>query len=289
MRDRHGRRLMLALLLAPFALWIGLLIVVPHIDIFILSVSEKVAPRTYRTSLANYEVFLDEPVYWLTLARTVVMSVLATALTLFIAFPAAYFIAKLARGRAKGFLLLLCLLPFWASELVRTLGWMILLRETGIASRLLQWAGLVDGPVELLYNDVTVMVGLVYSCLLFMVVPLVSTLDSLDDALVEAGYDLGGNWFAVLREIVVPYAMPGIVSGSIVVFMLTLGNYLTPIMLGGKSSLWFTSFIYTQFITRFNWEVGAAFGFVLLLCSSLLVWIGLRLTGQTLSSTIARG
>ncbi|MBL8670862.1 MAG: ABC transporter permease, partial [Alphaproteobacteria bacterium] len=120
---------MLALLLAPFALWIGLLIVVPHIDIFILSVSEKVAPRTYRTSLANYEVFLDEPVYWLTLARTVVMSVLATALTLLIAFPAAYFIAKLARGRAKGFLLLLCLLPFWASELVRTLGWMILLRE----------------------------------------------------------------------------------------------------------------------------------------------------------------
>jgi spermidine/putrescine transport system permease protein len=163
---------------------------------------------------------------------------------------------------------------------------MILLRETGIVSGLLLWAGLTDARVELLYNDAAIMVGLVYTSMLFMVVPLVTTLDSLDDSLVEAGYDLGGNGFTVMREIVIPHAMPGIASGCIVVFMLTLGNYLTPKLLGGKDSLWFTDQIYTQFITRFNWELGSAFGFLLLALSSAIVWIGLRLSGQTLSATV---
>ncbi len=254
-----------------------------------LSIREKIAPRTYQTSLANYQEFFVEPLYWNTLARTAVMSIFATILTLLIGFPISYYIAKIARGKIKNILFLLCLLPFWVSELVRTFGWMILLRETGIISNLLQWAGMVDGPVEMLYNDATVMVGLVYTSMLFMVVPLVTTLDSLDDSYIEAGYDLGGNGFTVMREIVIPHAMPGIVSGCIVVFMLTLGNYLTPILLGGKNSLWFTSQIYNQFITRFNWELGSAFGFLLLIVSSLIVWLGLKLSRQTLSSTIAEG
>lgn len=277
------------LLLAPFLLWIGLLVVLPHVDMFLLSIREKVAPRVYETGPANYALFVGEPLYWVTLARTVVMSLIATALTLLLGFPVAWYVAKIARGRARSALFLACLLPFWVSELVRIFGWIILLRETGVVSGLLQWAGLVSGPVELLYNDAAVMVGLVYTSMLFMIVPLVSTLDSLDDSLVEAGYDLGGSGFAVMREIVIPHAMPGIVSGSIIVFMLCLGNYLTPAMLGGKSSLWFTQTIYTQFITRFNWELGSAFGFVLLAVSSLIVWLGLRLTGQSLASTLARG
>ena len=119
-----------------------------------------------------------------------------------------------------------------------------------------------------------------------MVVPLVTTLESLDDSVIEAGYDLGGSGFSVLREIVIPHAAPGIVSGSIVVFMLSLGNYLTPTMLGGKDSLWFTEMIYNQFIVRFNWELGAAFGFMLLILSSAIVWGVLKLTGRTLEETI---
>ena len=116
--------------------------------------------------------------------------------------------------------------------------------------------------------------------MLFMVVPLVSALESLDDALIEAAYDLGANGFAILRTIIIPHATPGITAGCIVVFMLTLGNYLTPTLLGGKNSQWFTETIYTQFITRFNWEQGAAFGFLLLGLSTLIVWGGLKLAGQ---------
>ena len=112
-------------------------------------------------------------------------------------------------------------------------------------------------------------VGLVYTVVLFMIVPLVSTLDGMDDSLIEAGYNLGGSRFTVLRRIVIPYAMPGIVSGCIIVFMLTAGSYLTPVLLGGKNSSWFTQQIYNQFITRYNWEVGAAFGVLLLVFTSL--------------------
>ncbi|MQT14714.1 ABC transporter permease [Segnochrobactrum spirostomi] len=284
-----ARRLSFLLVFAPFALWIALVILVPQLNLLFLSLQEKIGPRHYVTGVGNYADLFGERVYVLTLVRTVVMSLIATAATLVIGFPVAYYIAKIARGRARTALFVSCLLPFWVSELVRVFGWMLILRETGLLSRLLQWLGLVDGPVEFLYNDVAVMVGLIYTSMLFMVVPLISTLDSLDDALVEAGYDLGGNGFAVLREIIVPHAKPGIVAGSIIVFMLNLGNYLTPTLLGGKNSQWFTAQIYSQFITRFNWESGSAFGFVLLLTSSLLVWLGLRVTGQTLSGTVGKG
>lgn len=283
---RAGQKLGLILLLTPLLLWLSLLIIIPHIDLFLLSLRERVGVREYETGLANYTTILTEPLYMVTFARTAMMSILATALTLLIAFPVSYYIAKMARGRGRSVLFLMCLVPFWVSELVRTFGWMILLRESGVISGLLQWAGLAAGPVEMLYNDAAIMVGLVYTSMLFMVVPLVTTLDSLDDAVIEAGYDLGGSGPSILREIVIPHAMPGIVSGSIVVFMLSLGNYLTPTMLGGKDSLWFTQMIYSQFIVRFNWELGAAFGFMLLILSSVIVWGTLRVTGQTLEKTM---
>jgi spermidine/putrescine transport system permease protein len=279
-------RLGFFLLLTPLLLWLGLLILIPHVDMALLSLRERVGVGRYTTSLANYGTFFGEPLYMWTFLRTAVMSILATVITLIIAFPVAYYIAKMVRGRTRSALFLLCLVPFWVSELVRTFGWMILLRETGLFSNLLQWAGLAAGPVEMLYNDAAIMVGLVYTSMLFMVVPLVTTLESLDDAVIEAGYDLGGSGVSVLREIIIPHAMPGIVSGSIVVFMLSLGNYLTPTMLGGKDSLWFTELIYSQFIVRFNWELGAAFGFMLLILSSVIVWGTLRLTGQTLERTM---
>ena len=273
-------RLMLTLLLAPALVWLVGLIVLPHIDLAVLSLRERVASRQYVPSLAQYRTFIDEPLYWHTFVRTALMSVLATFITLLLAFPIAWTIAKLVRGRVKSLLLVLCLIPFWVSETVRTLGWMILLRESGVLPAFLVRVGITPVPVEMLYRDTTILVGLVYTSMLFMVVPLISALESLDDALIEAAYDLGGNGPSILRQIVIPHAAPGILAGCIVVFMLTLGNYLTPTLLGGKNSLWFTEQIYTQFITRFNWEQGAAFGFLLLGLSTAIVWLGLKLTGQ---------
>ncbi|MDB2407386.1 ABC transporter permease [Jannaschia sp.] len=289
MSAQAQRRLGFWLLLAPLVLWLGLLIILPHVDMALVSLRERVSRGEYVFSLANYGDLLSEPLYLRTFARTVIMSIIATVLTLILAFPISFYIAKVARGRGQAALFLMCLIPFWVSELVRTFGWIILLRETGVISGFLQWSGLSAGPIEMLYNDAAMMMGLVYTSMLFMVVPLTSTLESLDDSVIEAGYDLGGTNTSVLREIVIPHAMPGLVSGCIVVFMLSLGNYLTPTMLGGKDSLWFTQAIYNQFIVRFNWELGAAFGFVLLAGSSVIVWAMLRVTGQTLERTMGEG
>jgi spermidine/putrescine transport system permease protein len=288
MSGKDAGRLSLILLLTPFLLWILLLIVLPHVGIVGLSLREKIGPRQYSYGIANYVDFLREPIYWNTLLRTAVISILVTALTLIAAFPVAYYIAKIAQDRTRTALFLLCLIPLWASDLVRTLGWMMLLRETGVISSTLQWLGLVSGPVELLYNDVVVIIGLVYTVILFMIVPLVTTLDGMDNSLIEAGYNLGGSRLTVLRRIIVPYAMPGIVAGCIVVFMLTAGSYLTPVLLGGKNSSWFTQQIYAQFITRYNWEYGSTFGVLLLAFTSLTVWLGLRLSGQKLTTTVGK-
>ena len=282
------RRLLLWLLLAPALVWLLGLILLPHLDLALLSFRERTGPGEYAYSLAQYRTFFAEPLYWDVFVRTAVISVIATAITLLIAFPIAWTIAKLTRGRVSAMLFAVCLIPFWVSETVRTLGWMILLRETGVLPGVLVSLGVTDAPVEMLYRDATILVGLVYTSLLFMVVPLYSSLESLDDSLIEAAYDLGGNGWTVLRTIVIPHAAPGITAGCIVVFMLTLGNYLTASLLGGKNSLWFTEQIYTQFITRFNWEQGAAFGFLLLVLSSLMVWIGLRLSGQKFADVMSR-
>ncbi len=273
-------RLMLALLLAPAVVWLALLLVLPHVELAILSLRVRVAPRVFEPSLAQFATFFGEPLYWHTFVRTALMSIVSTAITLLVAFPMAWTIAKIARGRMQSTLFVLCLIPFWVSETVRALGWMILLRESGVLPGVLAALGMSDKPVEMLYHDGTILVGLVYTSMLFMVVPLVSALESLDDTLIEAAYDLGGNGWSILRHIIIAHAAPGIVSGCIVVFMLTLGNYLTPTLLGGKSSQWFTEQIYTQFITRFNWEQGAAFGFLLLGLSTAIVWVGLKLSGQ---------
>ncbi len=282
------RRLLLGLMLAPALLWLFALIVLPHVDLAVLSFRERLGPGEYGHSLAQYRTFFGEPLYWHVFVRTAIMSAIATALTLLIAFPVAWTIAKLTRGRLSALLFVLCLIPFWVSETVRTLGWMILLRESGVLPHLLVRLGMTDVPPELLYHDATILVGLVYTSLLFMVVPLVNSFESLDNSLIEAAYDLGGSGWSILREIVIPHATPGITAGCIVVFMLTLGNYLTPNLLGGKNSQWFTEQIYTQFITRFNWEQGAAFGFLLLALSTAMVWFGLKVSGQRFGDVMRR-
>jgi spermidine/putrescine transport system permease protein len=282
------RRMMLAVLLTPALLWLFALIILPHIELALLSFRERTAPHTYVASLMQYRTFFTEPLYWRVFVRTAIMSAVATALTLLVAFPVAWIIAKVARGRASSLLFVVCLIPFWVSETVRALGWLILLRESGVLPSLLVRLGITAVPIELLYHNATILIGLVYTSLLFMVVPLVSSLESLDNSLIEAAYNLGAKGPAILRQIVIPHAAPGITSGCIVVFMLTLGNYLTPNLLGGKNSQWFTELIYTQFIVRFNWEQGAAFGFLLLALSTAMVALGLRVSGQRFVDVMRR-
>ncbi len=280
-------RLTLYIFLAPVLLWLILLIVLPHLDLFFISLQAENDVGDMVWSLSNYEAFFTEKIYWLTFLRTALYAILTTFLTFLITFPIAFYITKVLSLRVSGFFTILLLVPFWVSELVRIYGWMILLRESGVFNHYLMELGLIDKPIEMLYNDISMIMGLVYTSMLFMVVPLISSLEGLDDSLIEAAYDLGASKLVIFRDIVIPYIMPGITSGSIVVFMLTLGNYLTPNLMGGKNSLWFTEQIYNQFIASFNWNQGAAFGFLLLVLSTLIIWIGLKVTRQNLSRALS--
>ncbi len=271
------------LLLIPTLLWIGLLFVLPHVKLFILSFQDR---RTEAFTLANYAAFFRKSLYLKVFIRTVTFSIFTTLLTLAISFPAAFIITKVLGQKMKGLVLLAIVLPYWVSELIQAFTWMVLFRETGVISYLLQVLGITDHNIEFLYRNSTIVVGLVYMSLLFMVVPIMNSLDTLDDSLIEASYDLGGNFWSTMREIIIPHAGPGIMVGSIMVFMLNLGNYVTVTLLGGKNSLWFTEAIYNQFIVRFNQNQGAAFGVILLTFSVIFVWIVLKITKQDLTEAM---
>ncbi|SHO43649.1 ABC transporter permease [Desulfopila aestuarii] len=280
-------RLGLFIFLTPVLLWLLLLIVVPHLELLMMSLQGKDDMGKAVWTFANYRHFFVEKIYWYTFVRTALYAITVTVLTFCVTFPVAFYITKVVSPKFSGFLTILLLMPFWVSELVRVYGWMILLRESGVINHLLVSSGLMDSPVEMLYNDISMLMGLVYTSMLFMVVPLISALEGMDDSLIEAAHDLGASPLTIFFRIIIPYAAPGITSGSIVVFMLALGNYLTPKLMGGKNSLWFTEQIYNEFIASFNWNQGAAFGFLLLALSSVIIWFGLKLSRQELGRALS--
>ena len=267
----------------PVALWLLLLIVLPHLELLRISLTSSSAKGF---TLANYAAFFKEPIYWLTFVRTALYSILVTVIVLVVSLPVAFYITKVSKIKTQGLLMVLILVPFWVSEMIRVYGWMILLRESGVINAIMLKLGLFHKPIEMLYNDATMIMGLVYTSMLFMIVPIIGVMGSLDDSLIEAAHDLGAKKTAIWKEIIIPYCMPGIMSGSIIVFMLVLGSYLTPKLMGGKNALWFTEQIYNQMIVYFNWEQGSAFGFLLLLLSSIIIWVALKLTKQSFKEVV---
>ena len=284
---KNATSLGLYIFLVPIILWLALLIVIPQIELLIMSLRFENDDEIMVWSFENYKEFFNNDIYWLTFLRTAMYAIFVTFLTFIITFPIAFYITKIVNKRYSAFLIILLLLPFWVSELVRVYGWTILLRESGVINYFLQSMGFTSSGIEFLYNDAAMIMGLVYTSMLFMAVPLISSLEGMDDSYIEAAHDLGASKLTIFFKIVIPYSASGIVSGSIVVFMLTLGNYLTPNLMGGKNSLWFTEQIYNEFIASLNWNQGAAFGFLLLALSSFIIWLGLKLTKQNLSKALS--
>ena len=213
MKRRFQITLPLVCFLTPVLLWLVLMIVLPHVDLLRMSLRTEDIGGQAAWGIGNYLNFFKEPIYWLTFVRTAVYSILVTLMTFIVAMPVAFYITKVVAPRFQGFLMMLLLMPFWVSELVRVYGWMILLRESGVINHFLTRLGILDQPIEMLYHDVTMGMGLVYTSMLFMAVPLVSVLESLDDSLIEAAYDLGANMGTILFRIVIPHACRGSCPG----------------------------------------------------------------------------
>lgn len=280
--NNNNHNLTFYLLIVPVLTWLLFMIVIPHAELLISSFQIEDDMGGMVFSMNNYIEFFTQKIYWLTFVKTATYSIVVTLLAFIVAFPVAFYLTKVASKRSASFLMLLLLIPLWVGELVTVYGWMVLLGDHGVINHLLMTIGVINTPLNLLYTDFSMVVGLLYMSVLFMVIPIMSTLETLDDSLIEAACDLGATKWAIFTRIIIPYSMPGIVTGSIIVFMLVIGDYLAPNLLGGKSSLWFTEQIYNNFLTTFNWNEGAAFGFLLLMLSSGIIWIALKLTGQKL-------
>jgi spermidine/putrescine transport system permease protein len=224
---------------------------------------------------------LFDPLYLTILWRSFVMAVGATALCLLLAFPAALFISR-ATGR-KNLYLQLVMLPFWTSFLVRTYAWIFWLRDTGLFNTGLQALGIIHSPLPLLYNDGAVLLGLVYGYLPFMVLPIYATLERLDPALVEAAADLGARPLTTVFRIVVPLARPGIIAGSVLVFIPCLGAYLTPDLLGGGRTVLVGNLVQNQFTTARDWPFGSAVSIALMALVTVLLVIFLRRESEPLT------
>jgi spermidine/putrescine transport system permease protein len=261
------------LFLAPAWLTLSLLFLVPMALVLAYSLLTPgaYAGITLPWTLENY-VRLADPLYGRILLRSFLMAGAVTLLCIPLAFPLALFLAR--AGRFRLLWLNLVMLPFFTSLLVRTYAWMFLLRDTGLINTVLLSLGLIDAPLPLLYNNGAVLVGLIYSYLPFMVLPIYATLERVDPLLLEAGADLGERPWGVTRRVLLPLAKPGIVAGCVLVFIPSLGSFLTPDLLGGGKSILIGNVIQNQFTTARDWPFGAAISIVLMLIVLVLlrVW-----------------
>lgn len=264
----------------PLLLWLSLLIVIPHIRLLIMSFTKHLEGGFYP---GYYLQVFRNPVFTRVFFRTILYSAFNTFLTLVVVYPLAFLIAKVLKRSMQFIALLVVAMPFWVSELVQVYAWMNILRETGFLNRfLVEVLGLLKQPVEFLYNRWALLTVLVYSSLLLMLMPIYSVLEELDNAQIEAAQDLGAGWLATFLYVIWPTSLPGVTAGCIMVFTLSVGSYVIPNLVGGEEGLWVTEMIYNRFFIAMNWNLGSAYGFLLLTSTLLLIWLGLRLTRQTL-------
>lgn len=214
-------------------------------------------------TLGNYAFLLTDKLYVITYLKSVLMAAGATVLCLLLGFPMAYGIAR-AQARTRNVLLLLIVLPFWISFLLRVYAWMGLMNNYGFINNLLMWAGLIDQPIQMLYTDFAIYVGLVYSYLPFMILPLYATLERMDLDLVDAAQDLGASPAQAFRDITWPLARPGVIAGSLLVFIPAMGEYVVPYLLGGPASLMIGRVLFDEFFVNHDWPLASAVAIVLL-------------------------
>lgn len=195
-----------------------------------------------------------------------------TLICLFIGYPFAYAIARM-ESVYKNLLILLIIIPFWTSSLIRTYSMITILKPKGVINSMLIWLGIIDKPLPLLFSDTAVVIGLIYNLLPFMILPLMTNIERLDNQLLDAARDLGANRFTTFRKITLPLTMPGILSGCILVFLPAMTIFYIPDLLGGSKSILLGNLIQNQFLVSQNWPLGSAISIIFTLLLGLLLMI----------------
>lgn len=260
-------------LILPAVVWLLLFLLLPLVLILIYSFASRdvYGSIIYKFTLKNYLAFLD-PLYFKLFARSFSFSLVTTLLALLMGYPLAYFIARHGQ-RWQRLLMMLVTIPFWVNFLIRTYAWIILLRSGGIINNVLLKIGLIGQPLNLLYTDGAVLLGLVYGLLPFMILPLYTSLEKLDYSLVEAARDLGAGPWDTFWRVIVPQSAPGIVAGAILVFIPALGMFIITDLMGGAKNMMIGNFIQNQFLTARNWPFGSAAAVIVMVVVLLLLWL----------------
>ena len=212
----------------------------------------------------NFKFLLTDKLYIITYLKSVFMAATATILCLLLGFPMAYGIAR-AGSAARSILLLLVILPFWISFLLRVYAWMGLLNNHGVINNFLMWLGIIDQPLQLMYTDFAIYIGLVYSYLPFMILPLYAILERMDLDLVDAALDLGARPSQAFRDVTWPLARPGVIAGCLLVFIPAMGEYVIPYLLGGPESLMIGRVLFDEFFVNRDWPLASSVAIVLLM------------------------
>ncbi len=255
----------------PTVIWLGIFLFLPLVYVILITFLTKNAYGgvDFSFTLENYRnLFKSEyiKVFW----DSIVLSLETTVICLLVGYPFAYILANAPR-RWKNFLVLLLMLPFWTNSLIRTYGWNTLLRTEGIINHFLLGVGVIKSPLEMLYTDQAVLLGMVYALLPFTVLPLYTSIEKLDKSLLEAGSDLGASRAHVFTRIVLPLTMPGIFAGSIQTFIPSLGFFFISDMMGGAKTMYIGNLIKNQFLSARNWPFGAALSIVLIIITLILM------------------
>lgn len=263
LETRKTRQLLLLLL--PPTLWLVIFFIIPLVIVLIYSFLERgtYGGITWEFTLRNYQRLVND-LYLNIFARSLGLAALTTLICLIIGYPLAFFIAT-ASPRWRNLLLFLVIIPFWTNFLVRTYAWMIILRSEGLINTVLQSLNLIQEPLNLLFTPFAVIVGLIYGYLPFMILPLYAILERFNFSLVEAAQDLGANDIKTFFRIILPLTSPGILAGSILVFIPALGAFITPDILGGAKTVMIGNLIQNQFLQARHWPFGSALSMGLIL------------------------
>ncbi len=258
-------------LLAPSGIWLLLLLVFPTLIIFELSLVPDIRPGDLvnPSGLNNY-IRIFEPLYLQVIFNSLFLSITTTVICLILGFPVAYWIAQMAPQRWRSILVLAFVLPLWTSSLLRSYAWITILRPTGLLNTIFASLGLPTW--ELLNRTPSVLIGMTYSLLPYMVLVLYASLEKLDRQLLEASADLGANPRQTFLQVTVPQVFPGIAAGSLLVFISALGDFINPELLGGASSMTAARLVYNQFLgATQNWGFGSALSMTIILLVSFAI------------------
>ena len=266
-------------LIIPAVIFLLVFIIFPLILVLFLSVLTRgnYGEIVYRLNLNNYLRLLD-PLYLSILIYSAWTAALTTIGTLLIGYPLAYYIARAPR-RQRSFLIFLILIPFWTNFLIRIYAWIMILRTEGLLNSFLLSVGLIHTPLEILYTPLAVIIGMVYEFLPFMILPLYASLEKIEPSLFEAAADLGARPWKIFFRITLPLSLPGMIAGSILVFIPAMGMFVVPDLMGGAKTLLVGNLIKNQFLTARDWPFGAAASMVLLVITLIFTLIYTRRTG----------